>query len=1525
MHFVNFSKSNHIILKIKYLLKTRPFFSKIKVLFSKLNIILAFLLLPLSIFSVDSETVSSAENTQNDWRKSNETFYLQTLARELNNADYNDLKQRSMALGLAPKDTAGEYRTQLAEYYGIKLISEKTYTGDKIILEHAGELKMIKLQKENEENLHIIGKAKIIINTRDNEGKSSRREIEADEIFVDLKNKELSGIGNVKYRDDNLDFNGIQFFYNYGLNRGALLNGKTKIKQKDQSGLDGAFFIGERIAYLGEEESILYNGRITTCDEEEPHYSIQVKRLWLNKDSEWGLLGGVAYVGPIPFLYIPVYYHPKSIDLNPSIGYRNREGWFLQTTYSLIGESNINDNVNASTNLEAGLSSRRAAPKSDALFTITKSDMDKWLNDFYDSHPFYAKHPKWRKLPETQRIDLSLKLFADAYTNIGFYYGASFYAKIEHPKFPFEINLLTDYGFSRRLWKDTETDLYIPYNPADKPLGSSFNWDTVMDNTYFNWEKNPLFFRTSQYLTFNGELFKNVMNFRYKGQLEYVSDTSFFRDYYNRATSFSYIDLALKAVTYLIESNEAGNTIFKTKDEEKASKITSTSNFLSFSFSPKKIPDLFGLRLLNNFTIEADATANFTAEAVEEYSTTKLEIGEVEDPRSERLFIDTFSAPKVKVSFDGTLLDYQTFIKMKDTIKSNKNTQKEEKNKKDLKVEKELYQNIDNITLIDASTDKQEIDYKYLLPFFGKKLTGTSTGQVSSGKVEGYYEKIYSNGENKIEMPLKKEEKEKEKEKSYEILSTFDRIKNSSSSEIKFIDFSLKYSFSDTLENKFSFYKKAKRNDPELDNVAEILTGNFDFKEKLMRFSLNNNASLSVNGSFSLLKFANASSPILGLSPNFTLSWKKYWDDMDIFNSYLEKLYSESTTKEASILSDRLAREYDNRNNSELSLKYSDTMTNDISFGLDLLKGSNIKTTLNLDLFTYNEQTSFDFNLLNRVNNMLNTENYEEIDSDRYFTRRGWVGIFKNLYSTFTLKFNIFDTESPHTLDFSLAPKVNWIIPSSSLDSLKAQLWEEEVSSLEDSSTSPVKYTWSQITDVYTDYEGEDDVQKTNVGRLTNAAKEYLYYRTNGRNLNDLITEYYKSEHFWDSEKNFRNIFENLNFSSNYSYKKNSTTIINFSNTFTVNLANIGEFASGKGDESVSPFTVYPDEKFSVSFFNSLFTYSMGLSFSKEVDRHYSGYTTAEKRLDKYNLITTTNTHNFSFTLSNSLFDIKLPKGNWLSFSSATTLKYNKNRIFKSGSNNATDSDLNNFERYFYLQSQTFSLNILMDIMKFNLTLKPYEYVEHGYKIAIESGNISFGYNITEIPTLFNILNVTFNPAISLNFAPFHDPYWTTSGTVESTSQNYYDNNTLNFSFSMDLTFGKGSDYETTLHFATASKNKKMYQYYDGTKDFFDDLGKSFNFASEADRRESDFNLQKIEFSLAHKLHDWALYFEYSGAPTKDSTGKKYIWENTFIFQVTWQIDSKNQLMKLFNKTKVDQKYQEGEWVQPSMSMELEE
>ena len=110
-----------------------------------------------------------------------------------------------------------------------------------------------------------------------------------------------------------------------------MLGGRTQIKQKDKSGLEGAYFTGEKILYLGSEESILYHGKLTTCDQEDPHYYIEVDRLWLNRDSEWGLLNGMVFIGQMPFLYFPVYYHPKNILFHPSLGYKTREGWFAHS------------------------------------------------------------------------------------------------------------------------------------------------------------------------------------------------------------------------------------------------------------------------------------------------------------------------------------------------------------------------------------------------------------------------------------------------------------------------------------------------------------------------------------------------------------------------------------------------------------------------------------------------------------------------------------------------------------------------------------------------------------------------------------------------------------------------------------------------------------------------------------------------------------------------------------------------------------------------------------------------------------------------------------------------------------------------------------------------------------------------------------------------------------------------------------------------------------------------------------------
>ena len=90
-------------------------------------------------------------------------------------------------------------------------------------------------------------------------------------------------------------------------------------------------------------------------------------------------------------------------------------------------------------------------------------------------------------------------------------------------------------------------------------------------------------------------------------------------------------------------------------------------------------------------------------------------------------------------------------------------------------------------------------------------------------------------------------------------------------------------------------------------------------------------------------------------------------------------------------------------------------------------------------------------------------------------------------------------------------------------------------------------------------------------------------------------------------------------------------------------------------------------------------------------------------------------------------------------------------------------------------------------------------------------------------------------------------------------------------------------------------------------------------------RRKSPFNLQKIEFWIEHKLCDWNLTFKYLGEPEKSDVTGRYYWENTFEFYVTWAVKSENQLMKMFNKTKIEEVYEKGEWKQPILSLDPNE
>lgn len=142
-----------------------------------------------------------------------------------------------------------------------------------------------------------------------------------------------------------------------------------------------------------------------------------------------------------------------------------------------------------------------------------------------------------------------------------------------------------------------------------------------------------------------------------------------------------------------------------------------------------------------------------------------------------------------------------------------------------------------------------------------------------------------------------------------------------------------------------------------------------------------------------------------------------------------------------------------------------------------------------------------------------------------------------------------------------------------------------------------------------------------------------------------------------------------------------------------------------------------------------------------------------------------------------------------------------------------------------------------------------------------------------------------------------------------------YNVSSLSFSFKYNINIHEFLD----LNFSMKSSNDYMFLYFPTLRDyygitdeysFFTDLFKSFNVFSEnqQDRKDSFFNMNTIDVSLVHKLHDWDLEVNYSGKPLIEANtegGSDTKWDSTLSILVRW-----NPIEKL--KVKAD--YAEEEW-----------
>ena len=160
-------------------------------------------------------------------------------------------------------------------------------------------------------------------------------------------------------------------------------------------------FAGEVISRSGENSTVMRRAEITNAEGEESYWSIKASKLWLLPGSDWAVLNAVIKVGEIPILYLPAFYYPANeIIFHPVLGYRTREGTYVQTTTYILGRPRAVSSAEESSITSIMGSGEGMEQIREGVFLRSTGSRQRDINE-----------PR-------------LSLMADAYVNLGYFAGS---------------------------------------------------------------------------------------------------------------------------------------------------------------------------------------------------------------------------------------------------------------------------------------------------------------------------------------------------------------------------------------------------------------------------------------------------------------------------------------------------------------------------------------------------------------------------------------------------------------------------------------------------------------------------------------------------------------------------------------------------------------------------------------------------------------------------------------------------------------------------------------------------------------------------------------------------------------------------------------------------------------------------------------------------------------------------------------------------------------------------------------------
>ena len=341
--------------------------------------------------------------------------------------------------------------------------------------------------------------------------------ISADEIIYDRAREMLEARGNVRYErggavsgeegESGEIFRGGAMLFNIAKMQGVFLDG-VFTRDSGQEDAD-PFIVRAEAAGRDSGSTIAFrNGVLTSCDAEEPHWTLRASRIWMLPGNELALLNGILFIGPLPVFYVPFFYYPgDEMVFHPVFGYRNREGFFVQTTTYLYGQKpppdpGSEESGSLSNFLDSGAAYRQ---ERDGLFLRNTAER------LTDPDPDYFK----------------LKL--DAYSGLGVLAGidGSF---TPDARWLDSVSIAADAGFSRTLYPLNSAGFYSPY-AQDGTRRKDYGWMGGM--------RLPFRYRGNFALTSDDPVFSLRLS------MPFVSDPYFKQDFTDRSETLNWVDFLM--------------------------------------------------------------------------------------------------------------------------------------------------------------------------------------------------------------------------------------------------------------------------------------------------------------------------------------------------------------------------------------------------------------------------------------------------------------------------------------------------------------------------------------------------------------------------------------------------------------------------------------------------------------------------------------------------------------------------------------------------------------------------------------------------------------------------------------------------------------------------------------------------------------------------------------------------------------------------------------------------------------------